>query len=123
MKKVDTTVTNPDWGNTKFLRMGEVEVLAQDLKGRTELLVLRKASYVSGYRTNLIWVSSIVDNGHKVVHEAKNSFLCLKSKEKFPIERKGNLFFLSMTPMQGNHFANLSGGPTNHNYGTNVSDM
>ena len=63
-----------------------------------------------GYRTNLISVSSIVDNGHKVVHDAKNSFLCLISKEKFPIKRKGNLFFLSMTPKQGNHFANLSGG-------------
>ena len=63
-----------------------------------------------GYRTNLISVSRIVDNGHTVVRGAKNNFLCLKSKEKFPIKRKGNLFFLRMTPKQGNHFSNLSGG-------------
>ena len=109
-KEIETTVTNPDGGNTSVLGIGEVEVLAKDVKGKTKSLVLRKALFVPGYRTNLISVSRIVDNGHTVVHDAKNNFLCLKSKEKFPIKRKGNLFFLRMTPKQGNHFANLSGG-------------
>ena len=58
----------------------------------------------------MISVSSIIDNGHKVVHEKKNSYLCLKSKEKFPITRKGKLFFLPTTPKEKHHFANLSGG-------------
>ena len=84
MKEVDTTVTNPDGGNTKVLAIGEVDVLAQDVKGRTKPLVLRKTLYVPRYRTNLISVSSIVDNGHKVVQDAKNSLLCLEIKEKFP---------------------------------------
>ena len=122
LKEIETTVTNPDGGNTKVLGIGEVEVLAKDLKGKIKSLVFRKALFVPGYRTNLISVSRIVDNGHTVVHHAKNNFLCLKSKEKFPIKRKGNLFFLRMTPKQGNHFANLSGGQTRHNFGTNVSD-
>ena len=94
----------------KFLGIGDIEVLAQDVKGRTKPLVLRKPLYMPGYRTILISVSSLVDNGHKVVHDAKNSFHCLKSKELFHITRKGNLFFLSKIPKQGNHFANLSGG-------------
>ena len=108
MKEVDTTVTDPDGGNTEVLGIGEVEVLAQDVKRRTKPLVLREALYVPGYRTNLISVSSIVDKGHKVVHDAKNSSLCLKSNKKFAIKRKGNLFFKRMTPKQGNHVANLS---------------
>ena len=89
MKPIDTTVTNPDGGDTKFLGIGEVEILAKDVNGKTKPLVLRKALFVPEYRTNLISVSSIVDNGHKVVHEAKMSFLCLKSNEKIPITRKG----------------------------------
>ena len=110
MKPIDTTVTNPDGGDTKVLGIGEVEILAKDVNGKTKPLVLRKALFVPGYRTNLISVSSIVDNGHKVVHEAKMSFLCLKSNEKIPITRKGKLFYLSTIPKQENHFANLSGG-------------
>ena len=63
-----------------------------------------------GYRNNLIFVSSIIDNGHKVVLEKNNSYLRLKSKEKFPITRKGKLFFLPTAPKENYHFANLSGG-------------
>ena len=96
--EIDTTVTNPGGGNTKVLRKGQVEVLAKDIKGRTKPLILRKALYVPGYRINLISVSSIIDNGHKVVHEKKNSYLCLESKEKFPITRKGKLFFFALDP-------------------------
>ena len=91
-------VTNPDGGNTKVLGIGEVEVLAKDVKGCTKPLILKKALYVPGYRTNLISVSSIIDNGHKVVHEKKNSYLCLKIKKNFPITGRGNLFFLPATP-------------------------
>ena len=110
IREIDTTVTNPDGGNTKVLGIGEVQVLAKDVKGRTKPLILKRALYVPGYRTNLISVSSIIDNGHKVVHEKKNSYLCLKSKEKFPITRKGKLLFLLTTPKEKHHFANLSGG-------------
>ena len=110
IREIDTTVTNPDGGNTKVLGIGEVEVLAKDVKGLTKPLILKKALYVTGYRTNLISVSIIIDNGHKVVHEKKISYLCLKSKEKFPITRKGKLFFLLTTPKEKHHFANLSGG-------------
>ena len=110
IREIETTVTNPDGGNIKVLGIGEVEVLAKDVKGRTKPLILKKALYVPGYRTNLISVSSIIDNGHKVVHEKRNSYLCLKSKENFPITRKGKLFFLPTTPKEKYHFANLSGG-------------
>ena len=111
IREIDTTVTNPDGGNTKVLGIGEVEVLAKDVKERTKPLILKKALYVPGYRTNLISVSSILDKGHKVVHEKKNSYLCcLKSKEKFPITGKGKLFFLPTIPKGKHHFANLSGG-------------
>ena len=110
IREIDTTVTNPDGGNTKALGIGEVEVSAKDVKGRTKPLILKKALYVPGYRTNLISVSSIIDNGHKVVHEKKNSYLCLKSREKFPITRNGKRFFQPTTPKEKHHFANLSGG-------------
>ena len=40
----------------------------------------------------------------------KNSYLCLESKEKFPVTIKGKLFFLPMTPIEKYHFAKLSGG-------------
>ena len=109
IREIDTTFTNPDGGNTKVLGIGEVEALAKDVKGRTKPLIMKKALYLPGYRTNLVSVSSIIDNGHKVVHEKKNSFLCLKSIEKFPITRKGKLFFLPTTPKKKHHFANLSG--------------
>ena len=109
MREVDTTVTNPDGGNTIVLGIGENEILAQDVKGRTKPLVLRKTVYEPGYRTNLISVSSIVDNRHKVDHDAKNSFLCLK-RPNSPSKRRGNCFLLCMTPKQGNHFTVLSVG-------------
>ena len=82
LRELDTTVTNADGGNTKVLGIGEVEILAKDVKGRNKPLILKKTLYVPEYRTNLISVSSIIDNGHKVVHEKKRSFLCLKSNEK-----------------------------------------
>ena len=110
IKNIDTIITDQDGGNTTVLGIGEVEVLAKDVKGRTKLLILKKTLHVPGYRTNLISVSRIFDNGHKVVHEKKNSYLCLESKEKFPITRKGKLFFLPTTPKEKHHFANLSGG-------------
>ena len=40
----------------------------------------------------------------------KNSYLCLKSKEKFPITRKRKRFFLPTNRKEKHHFANLSGG-------------
>ena len=49
LKEKDTTVTNLDGGNTKVLGIGEVEVVAQDVKGMTKPLVLRKPLYVPGY--------------------------------------------------------------------------
>ena len=67
--EIDATVFNPDAGNSKVLRIGEVEVLAKDVKGRTKPLILKKVLYVPRYRSNLIFVSSIIDNGHKVGHE------------------------------------------------------
>ena len=93
IREIDTTVTNPDGGNTKVLGIEEVEVLAKDVKRRTKPLILKKALYVPGYRTNLISVSNIIDNGHKVVHEKKNSYLCLKSKKKFQLQEKDNFSF------------------------------
>ena len=65
-----------------------------------------------GYRTTLVSVSSVIDNGHKIVHQKGKSLLCLKSKDTIPIERKGKLFFLQTTPQHGNHMAKLSGGPS-----------
>ena len=111
LRELDTSVTNPDGGNTKVLGIGEVEVLARDAQGREKLLVLRKALFVPGYRTDLISVSSVIYNGHKIVHHKTQSFLCLKSKETIPIERKGKLFFIRTIPKHGYHIANLSGGP------------
>ena len=37
--EIDTTVTNPDGGNTIVLRIGEVAVLDKDVKGRTKPLI------------------------------------------------------------------------------------
>ena len=71
IREINTTVTNPNGGNTKVLGIGEVEVLARDFKGRTKPLILKMALYVPRCRTNLISVSSIIDHGHKVVHEKK----------------------------------------------------
>ena len=93
IREIDTTVTNPDGGNTKVLGIGEAEVLARDVKGCTKPFILKKALYVPWYRTNLVSVSSIINNGHKVVNEKKNSYLCRKSKEKFLIIRKVKLSF------------------------------
>ena len=103
-REMDTTVTNPDGGNTKVLGI-EVEVFAEDVKERTNPLILKKALYVPGYRTNLISVSSIIENGHKVVHEERNSYLCLKSKEN--LDYKKSKTFLPTTPKEKYHFANL----------------
>ena len=38
---LDTTVTNPDGGNTRVLGIGEVEILVKDVKGCAKLLVLK----------------------------------------------------------------------------------
>ena len=46
IREIDTTVTNPDGGNTKVLGIGEVEVLARDVKGCTKPFILKKALYV-----------------------------------------------------------------------------
>ena len=69
VRKNDTTVTRPDGGNTEVLGKGEMEVFHEDAKGCTKPLVLKKALDVPGHGTNLISVSNILDNGHKVVHE------------------------------------------------------
>ena len=113
IREMDTTVTNPNVCNTKVLGKEEVEVLVEDVKGRTKPLILN----VPECRTNLISLSSIIDKGHKVVHEKKKSFLCLKIKEHFPITKRGKLFFCLLP--QKNHFANLSGGQMNPTSGTN----
>ena len=42
IREIDTTVTNPDGGNKKVVGIGEVEVLAKDVKGRTKPLILKK---------------------------------------------------------------------------------
>ena len=42
IREIDTTVTNPDGGNTKVLGIGEVEVLARDVEGCTKPLILKK---------------------------------------------------------------------------------
>ena len=73
LREFDTTVINPDGGNTRALGIGELEVLARDVKGCTDPSILGKALYVPGYRTKLISVSSIIDKGYKVVHEKKKS--------------------------------------------------
>ena len=112
LKELNTVVTNPDGGNTKVLGIGEVVVLAKDIQGKALPLVLKNALFVPGYRTNLLSVSSGIDNGHKIVHQKGKSLLCLKSKDTIPIERKGKLFFLQTSPQHGNHVANLSGGPS-----------
>ena len=94
LKELNTVVTNPDGGNTKVLGIGEVVVLAKDNQQKALPLVLKNALFVPRYRTNLVSVSSLIDNGHKIVHQKGNSLLCLKSKDTIPIERKGKLFFL-----------------------------
>ena len=113
LKELNTVVTNPDGGNTKVLGIGEVVVLAKVIQGKALPLVLKNALFVPGYRTNLVSVSSVIDNGHKIVHQKGKSVLCLKSKDTIPIEREGKLFFLQTTPQLGNHVANLSGGQVN----------
>ena len=62
-RELDTNVTNPGGGNTKVLGIGEVEILARDTQGDLTLLGSEKALFASGYQTNLVLVSSIVDNG------------------------------------------------------------
>ena len=42
LRKLDITVTNPDGGNTKVKGIGEVEVLAKDVKRRPKPLVFEK---------------------------------------------------------------------------------
>ena len=93
LKEIETTVTNPDGGNTNVLGIGESEVLAKDVKGKTKSLVLRKALFVPGYRTSLISVSRIVDNGHTVVHDAK--IISSASKAKRNSHQKKMKSFLS----------------------------
>ena len=120
IREINIKVTNPDGGKTKVLGIGEVEVLARDIKRCIRLLQLKKALYAPGYRTNLITVSGIIDKGHKVVDEKKNSYLCLKSREKFPIARKWKLFFSPVTANEKHYFANLSGGQMKPNSGTSA---
>ena len=110
LKELNTVLTNPDGGNTKILGIGELVVLAEDVQGKAFPLVLKNALFVPGYRTNLLSVSSVIDNGHKIVHQKGKSLPCLKSQDTIPIERKRKLFFLQITPQHGNHVANLSGG-------------
>ena len=108
--EIDTTVTNPDGANTKDLAIGEVEVLARDVKGCTKSLILEKALYLPRYGTSLISVSNTTDNGHKVVHEKKNRCLCLKSKEKFSITTKGKLFLCSLPQKKNTTMLTCVGG-------------
>ena len=91
IRKIDTTVTNPEGGNTRVLKTGEEDVLAKH-KRRIKPLILRKALFLPGYRTLLISVSSIIDNGFKVAYEKEKSFLS-KNKENFLITGKGKPFF------------------------------
>ena len=41
IREIDTTVTNPDGSTTKVLGIGEVGVLARDVKGCTKPLILK----------------------------------------------------------------------------------
>ena len=44
VREIDTTVTTPDGGDTKVLGIGEVEVLAKDVKGFTKPFDTEKRS-------------------------------------------------------------------------------
>ena len=112
LKELNTVVTNPDGGNTKVSGIGEVVVLAKDIQGKALPLVLKNALFGPGYRTNLVSVSSVIENGHKIVHQKGKSLLCLKGKNTIPIERKGKRFFLQTTPQHGKHVAHVNGGPS-----------
>ena len=87
LKEIDTTVTSLD-GDNKPPRNRRPEVLAKDVKKRIKPLILRKALFVLEYRTNLISVSSIVDKGHKIVHEAKNCFFTSNLKRNSVIKKE-----------------------------------
>ena len=56
LRELDTSVTNPDGGNTKVLGIGEVEILAGDAQGRKKRLLLRKSLFVPAYGTNILSV-------------------------------------------------------------------
>ena len=85
LREIDTTVTNPDGGNTKVVGTGEVDVLARYVKGCTKPLILKKALYLPGYRTN------ILKKGDKVVHE-KKQFSSPKKQRKNSNYKKRNFF-------------------------------
>ena len=101
LRELNITVTNPNGGNTNLLGIRKVEVSAFQFE--------KKAFYVPEYRLNLISLSSVFENGHKVAHE-KKSFFCQKSNEQNPITRNCKFSFLRTTPRQVVHFANLRVG-------------
>ena len=50
LKRIDTSVTNRDGDDMKVLGIGEIEILAKDVHGRTKSLCLLKALFMPGYQ-------------------------------------------------------------------------
>ena len=95
--ELDTTVTNQLGANTKDLGRGEVEVSAKHRRMH-QVYNFEKTLYVPRYRIKTISVSSVIDNGHKVVHEKKNNFHGMKNNKKILKTRERELFFSRTTP-------------------------
>lgn len=92
-RAVSSKVINPDGAVTNVLGIGDVELLARNVKGKLARLKFENVLHVPDYKTNLLSVANIINKGHSIFHARSKSILCLKTKEKFEIKQKGKLFF------------------------------
>lgn len=74
---------------------GTAKVMVLDSNGKPKKITLESALYVPSYRTNIFSVQAATAKGAAVNFEQEHGELIAKDSTKFPINKRGKLYFLN----------------------------
>ena len=81
--EVKSEVSNPNGEESSVKGIGDVKIVLK--KGKEYKVFLQKVLQVPEYKANLLSVSKVGENGHKVIFGKHSSVLKLRNEEEFKL--------------------------------------